>query len=66
MKSWLVTGILVLAVAAGAQAQDVDDMGVRKGAIEMGAAGGISAPFGDYGDAAELSTFVVDTGLVRI
>jgi len=44
-----------MAVAAGAQAQDVDNMGVRKGAIEMGIAGGLSAPFGDYGDVAKVS-----------
>jgi opacity protein-like surface antigen len=55
MRKWLMSGVLACAVAAGAQAQDVDHMGVRKGAIEMGVAGGISAPFGDYGDVAKLS-----------
>ena len=49
----VVAGVLILGSSALAQTDTL--VGVRKGSIELGAAGGLSAPVGDYGDLADLS-----------
>ena len=45
--------VVVLLIASAVSAQEIE--GVRKGAIELGIAGGLSFPVGDYADIADLS-----------
>lgn len=49
----VVAGILILGSSALAQTDTL--VGVRKGSIELGFAGGLSMPVGDYDDLADLS-----------
>jgi hypothetical protein len=52
---WICVVVLALLCASQAVAQTDSLVGIRKGSIELGAAGGLSVPVGDYGDYTDLS-----------
>lgn len=55
MRRQLLWAWLICLAASRAWAQTDTLVGIRAGSIELGAAGGLSAPVGDYGDLASLS-----------
>jgi len=55
MRRWGALWLCMALCASSAWAQTDTLVGVRKGSIELGGAGGLSIPVGDYGDWASLS-----------